>query len=86
MNPNLSSTASMQWSGRHHVHELPYCIGVPPPDRRAIVIALVCKLFRAYRIFYVSLITIALEHQVGDATDVNFRDHQQLIGRTSIYS
>src|SRR5262249_38759026 len=46
-----------------------------PPDRLASLIARLCKLFRAYSTFYVSLIAVAFQHQVGDAPDVDLRDH-----------
>ena len=57
-------------------------INNPPADGLASPIARLSKLFRSYRTFYVSLIAVAFQHQVGDAPDVNFRDHaQQVIGQ-----
>jgi hypothetical protein len=70
-----SSSQSVHWSGRCRVRELPNCISDPQPHRRAIVIALLGKLFRPYRTFYVSLTAIALEYQVSNAPDIDLRDH-----------
>jgi hypothetical protein len=64
----------MHRSKRRRVHELPDCIGDPPPNRGTVVIARLRKFFRPYRAFYVRLIAVALQHQVGDAPDVDFRD------------
>jgi hypothetical protein len=42
--------------------------------------------FRPHSTFYVSLISVAPEHQVGDAPDVDFPDHtRKPIRRASIY-
>ena len=44
------------------------------------------KLFRPYRAFYIRLIAVAFQHQVGDTPDIDLRDHaRQIIGRTSMY-
>jgi hypothetical protein len=52
---------------------------------RAAAVAIRSKLRRPYRTLRLGLIAVALEHQVGDAPDVDFRDHtRQAIGRTSI--
>ena len=60
---------------RRHVFYLPDRINNPPPDRLASPIARLSKLFRPYRAFYVRLVAVALEHQVGDAPDIDFGDH-----------
>jgi hypothetical protein len=62
-------------SGRCPVDELPHCIGDPPPDRFAGPIALFRKFFRPYSTFYIRLVAVALEHQIGDAPDIDFGDH-----------
>jgi hypothetical protein len=41
------------------------------PDRLSSPIARLSKLLRPYRAFYVRLAAVALEHQVGDAPDVD---------------
>src|SRR6516165_8125891 len=57
------------------VRELLDRTGDKPPDSGAIVIALLRKLFRPYSTFYVSLVAVALEHQVSDAPDIDLGDH-----------
>jgi hypothetical protein len=78
----IVSMASVHWSGRYGVHELPNCIGDPPPDCRAAAVAIRSKLRRPYRTLRLSLIAVALEHQVGDTPDVDFRDHAQRLSGT----
>jgi hypothetical protein len=46
-----------------------------PPDSLASPISRLSKVFRPYCTFYVSLIAVAFQHEVGDAPDVDFRDH-----------
>jgi len=65
----------VQWSRRCGIHELPDRINNPPPDRLTRPIARLSKLFRPYRTFYVGLIVVAFQHQVGDTPDVDLRDH-----------
>ena len=65
----------MHWSGRCHVRELPHRIGEPPPDRCAGTIAIQRKFLRAYRAFQLGLIAVTLQHQVGDAPDIEFGDY-----------
>jgi hypothetical protein len=69
----VSSPQSVQWPRRCHVHELPDCIGDPPPDRSTGAVTILSKLRRPYRTFRLSLIAVVLEHQVGDAPNVDLR-------------
>ena len=55
--------------------KLPDRINNPPPDRLSSPVARLSKLFRPYRTFYVSLIAVAVQHQAGDAPDVDLGDH-----------
>ena len=50
----------------------PIAFNNPPPDGLASPIARVSKLFRPYCAFYIRLVAGALQHQIGDAPDVNF--------------
>ena len=50
----------------------PIAFNNPPPDGLASPIARVSKLFRPYCAFYIRLVAVALQHQIGDAPDVNF--------------
>ena len=70
-----SSSQSVQWSGRCGVHELPDRIGDPPPDRCASPVTILYSLRRPYRTLRLSLIAVALQHQVGQAPYLEFRDH-----------
>lgn len=46
-----------------------HCINNAPPDRLARLITLLRKFFRPYSAFYVSLVAVVFQHQVGDAPD-----------------
>jgi hypothetical protein len=61
--------------GRCRDRELTGGVNDPQPDRHAGKIAIRSKLFRPYSTFYVSLITVAAEHQAGGSPDVYLRDH-----------
>ena len=43
------------------------------------------KLFSPYRTFYVSLIAVVFEHQVGDTPDVYLRDHARKRYSVNLY-
>ena len=75
----------MQWSGRCRVHQLPDCIGNPPPHRRAGTIAIQGQLLHPYRAFCRGLIAVAFQHQVGDAPDVDLGDHARKSYRSNLY-
>ena len=63
------------------MHQLPDCIGnPPPPHRRAGIIAIQGQLLHPYRAFRLGLIAVAFQHQVGDAPDVA----RKATARTSI--
>ena len=70
---------------RGHVLKLPDRINNPPPDRFAGPIALFRKFFRPYSTFYIRLVAVALEHQIGDAPNVDLGDHAQQIIRANVY-
>jgi hypothetical protein len=77
---------SVQWSRRCPVHELPDRISDAPPDRRAVVIALFSKLLGSLDAFHFRLIAIVLEHQIGDAPDVDFRDHVGRLANEPVFT
>jgi len=60
----------VQWSGRCRVLQLTDSVNNPAPDRLSNPIARRSKLFRPYRTFYVRLVAVVLEHQIGDAPDI----------------
>jgi len=62
-------------SGRRNVHELPDCTRNPAPDRHAGSIADLPEFLGPPLAFRLGLVAVALEHQVGDAPDIDFRDH-----------
>jgi len=75
----------VQWSGRCRIHQLPDCIGNPPPHRRAGTIAIQGQLLHPYRAFCRGLIAVAFQHQVGDAPDVDLGDHARKSYRSNLY-
>jgi hypothetical protein len=70
-----ASAGSMYRSGRRGVHELADCIGDPPAGRSASAVALFSKLVGSLNAFHFRPIAVAFQHQVGDAPDVDLRDH-----------
>ena len=62
---------SVHRSGRGHVHELSDCTRDPAPDRHAGSVAHLPEFVGSSRAFRLSLIAVALEHQVSDAPNVD---------------
>jgi hypothetical protein len=66
---------SVHRPGRCYVHELPDCTRDQTPNRHAGSIAHLPEFVSPSRAFRLGVVAIALGHQIGDAPDVDFRDH-----------
>jgi hypothetical protein len=60
---------------RCRVRELSDRTHDPAPDHRTVVIAGLCKLVGPLGALQLGIFAVALKHELGDAPDVDFRDH-----------
>jgi hypothetical protein len=65
----------VQESGRCGGCELPDCIDDPPPDCLAVLIASLREFVDPSGAFRYGVVAVMLEHQVGDAPDVDLGYH-----------
>jgi len=76
---------SVYRSGRCYVHELLDCTRNPPPDRNAGRIPDLSEFVGPSRAFCLGQVAITLQHQVGDAPDVDLGDHAVKSYKSNLY-